>query len=234
MSGPMVGIFVDGRPEAGTGVPVDLVDPATGEAFTSLRAGVGGRRRPRPWLRGGRLPRLGSPHRRRPGDGAGRRRRRARGGRRPRRPGGAGDRQAPTGVRRRRAALRCRQPAVLRRCGAVPRRVRGRAADLGLHLALVKRPVGVVAGIAPWNFPFIMAIWKLGPGARGWQHHGAQAGAGDAVLDAEARRGRARCGAARRGAERRDRAAARSAPRSSSTLRSPWSRSPAPPAPAGR
>jgi betaine-aldehyde dehydrogenase len=33
----------------------------------------------------------------------------------------------------------------------------------GYTSLLVRRPVGVVAGIAPWNFPFIMAIWKLGP-----------------------------------------------------------------------
>ena len=33
----------------------------------------------------------------------------------------------------------------------------------GYTSVLVRRPVGVVAGIAPWNFPFIMAIWKLGP-----------------------------------------------------------------------
>ncbi|MFN8195976.1 MAG: aminobutyraldehyde dehydrogenase [Nocardioidaceae bacterium] len=33
----------------------------------------------------------------------------------------------------------------------------------GYTSMLVRRPVGVVAGIAPWNFPFIMAIWKLGP-----------------------------------------------------------------------
>jgi len=33
----------------------------------------------------------------------------------------------------------------------------------GYTSMIVRRPVGVVAGIAPWNFPFIMAIWKLGP-----------------------------------------------------------------------
>jgi betaine-aldehyde dehydrogenase len=33
----------------------------------------------------------------------------------------------------------------------------------GYTSLIVRRPVGVVAGIAPWNFPFIMAIWKLGP-----------------------------------------------------------------------
>ncbi|MCB0908419.1 MAG: aminobutyraldehyde dehydrogenase [Nocardioidaceae bacterium] len=33
----------------------------------------------------------------------------------------------------------------------------------GYTSLLVRRPVGVVGGIAPWNFPFIMAIWKLGP-----------------------------------------------------------------------
>ncbi len=33
----------------------------------------------------------------------------------------------------------------------------------GYTSMLLHRPVGVVAGIAPWNFPFIMAIWKFGP-----------------------------------------------------------------------
>lgn len=33
----------------------------------------------------------------------------------------------------------------------------------GYTSMLIHRPVGVVAGIAPWNFPLIMAIWKLGP-----------------------------------------------------------------------
>ena len=33
----------------------------------------------------------------------------------------------------------------------------------GYTSVLVKEPVGVVASIAPWNFPFIMAIWKIGP-----------------------------------------------------------------------
>ena len=33
----------------------------------------------------------------------------------------------------------------------------------GYTSMIVRRPVGVVAGIAPWNFPFVMAIWKLGP-----------------------------------------------------------------------
>ncbi len=33
----------------------------------------------------------------------------------------------------------------------------------GYTSMLVRRPLGVVAGISPWNFPFIMAVWKLGP-----------------------------------------------------------------------
>jgi betaine-aldehyde dehydrogenase len=33
----------------------------------------------------------------------------------------------------------------------------------GYTSMVVRRPVGVVAGIAPWNFPLIMALWKLGP-----------------------------------------------------------------------
>ena len=33
----------------------------------------------------------------------------------------------------------------------------------GYTSMLVRRPLGVVGGIAPWNFPLVMAIWKLGP-----------------------------------------------------------------------
>jgi len=33
----------------------------------------------------------------------------------------------------------------------------------GFTSMLVRRPLGVVAGIAPWNFPLVMAIWKIGP-----------------------------------------------------------------------
>lgn len=33
----------------------------------------------------------------------------------------------------------------------------------GYTSIITRRPVGVVAGITPWNFPLIMAIWKAGP-----------------------------------------------------------------------
>lgn len=33
----------------------------------------------------------------------------------------------------------------------------------GYTSVLVRRPIGVVGAITPWNFPMIMAIWKFGP-----------------------------------------------------------------------
>lgn len=33
----------------------------------------------------------------------------------------------------------------------------------GYTSMVIRRPLGVVAGIAPWNFPLIMALWKAGP-----------------------------------------------------------------------
>lgn len=33
----------------------------------------------------------------------------------------------------------------------------------GYTSLLVRRPIGVVGSIAPWNFPLVMAVWKLGP-----------------------------------------------------------------------
>lgn len=33
----------------------------------------------------------------------------------------------------------------------------------GYTSMLLRRPIGVVGSIAPWNFPLVMAVWKLGP-----------------------------------------------------------------------
>lgn len=33
----------------------------------------------------------------------------------------------------------------------------------GYTSMLIRRPLGVVAGITPWNFPLVMAVWKLAP-----------------------------------------------------------------------
>ncbi len=34
----------------------------------------------------------------------------------------------------------------------------------GAHTSIIRRePIGVVASVAPWNYPFMMAAWKIGP-----------------------------------------------------------------------
>jgi betaine-aldehyde dehydrogenase len=33
----------------------------------------------------------------------------------------------------------------------------------GYTSVMLRRPVGVIGSIAPWNFPFVMAVWKIGP-----------------------------------------------------------------------
>ena len=48
---------------------------------------------------------------------------------------------------------------------AAARSLHGTAAgefSTGYTSMLLRRPVGVVAAITPWNFPFVMAIWKVG------------------------------------------------------------------------
>ena len=65
-------------------------------------------------------------------------------------------------------------------------------------------PLGVVGQIIPWNFPILMATWKLAPGPRGRQLRRAQACRTDAVVDPQARRA-GRRPPARRGAQRRQR-----------------------------
>src|SRR5256885_4675468 len=33
------------------------------------------------------------------------------------------------------------------------------------YTSLIRRePIGIVAGICPWNYPLMMAVWKMGPG----------------------------------------------------------------------
>ena len=49
------------------------------------------------------------------------------------------------------------------------------------HAYTLREPVGVCGQIIPWNFPLLMAAWKLAPGARGRQHGRAQAGRADAA-----------------------------------------------------
>ena len=61
------------------------------------------------------------------------------------------------------------------------------------YTSMIRRePLGVVGGIAPWNYPLMMAIWKLAPGARGRQRAGAEAVRADAALAAPLRRARRR------------------------------------------
>ena len=54
----------------------------------------------------------------------------------------------------------------IRYFASVLRRVEGAAAGsyMGGYSSMIRRePVGVVAAITPWNYPILMAAWKLGP-----------------------------------------------------------------------
>ena len=78
------------------------------------------------------------------------------------------------------------------------------------HSYTLREPIGVVGQIIPWNFPLLMAAWKLGPALATGNSRGAQAGRADAVDRAAAGRADGRGRGARwrgeRGARvRRDR-----------------------------
>ena len=72
-------------------------------------------------------------------------------------------------------------------------------------------PLGVVGQIIPWNFPLLMAVWKLAPALAAGQLRGAQAGRADAGVDhgvhgadrrhPAAGRGQRRAGLRRRGGQ---------------------------------
>ena len=97
----------------------------------------------------------------------------------------ARQRQAARGRARRRRAAGRRSVPLLRRLG---HQDRGRDdPDLGAACRAnfltytLREPVGVVGQIIPWNFPLLMAAWKLGAGAGRRQHRGAEAGRADAA-----------------------------------------------------
>ena len=43
------------------------------------------------------------------------------------------------------------------------------------HAYTLREPIGVVGQIIPWNFPLLMAAWKLGPALAAGELRGAQA-----------------------------------------------------------
>jgi betaine-aldehyde dehydrogenase len=54
----------------------------------------------------------------------------------------------------------------LRFFAGAARHLAGTAASeyTGAHTSIIRRePIGVVASLAPWNYPFMMAAWKIGP-----------------------------------------------------------------------
>ena len=56
------------------------------------------------------------------------------------------------------------------------------------HAYTLREPVGVVGQIIPWNFPLLMAAWKLGPALAARLHRRAEAGRADAADGAAPRR----------------------------------------------
>ena len=54
----------------------------------------------------------------------------------------------------------------LRFFAGAARNLEGKAADEYMqgYTSMIRRePIGIVAGICPWNYPLMMAVWKMGP-----------------------------------------------------------------------
>ena len=72
-------------------------------------------------------------------------------------------RQTARGGAQRRAARDRGHLPLLRRRVPRPAGAGGRGVPAG-HTSMIRRdPVGVVASIAPWNYPLMMAAWKIAP-----------------------------------------------------------------------
>jgi acyl-CoA reductase-like NAD-dependent aldehyde dehydrogenase len=89
-----------------------------------------------------------------------------------------------------------------------PTKIRGTTnpADRDVFSYTLREPLGVVGAITPWNFPLLIASWKLAPAlacGNGVVH--TQARGGDAALRAPARGARARGRDPAGGVERRHR-----------------------------
>ena len=104
---------------------------------------------------------------------------------------------------------------------------------LGGDLVIRHEPIGVIAGIVPWNYPQTLSAVQVRPGPGGREHDRAQALPRDGARLLRLRGGGDR-GRPRPAWSTSCPAAARSAPTWSSTRTSTRSRSPAPPPPGGR
>ena len=98
--------------------------------------------------------------------------------------------------RRQAALVRARRDAGLRPTTCASSRARrgcSRASRAGEYMrgytSMIRRePLGVVGGIAPWNYPLMMAVWKLAPALAAGNVAGAEAVRADAALAAALRR----------------------------------------------
>ncbi len=82
-----------------------------------------------------------------------------------------------------------------------------RVGAMGQKVVVRRAPVGVAAGIIPWNVPLFIMAMKLGPVPCVRLHDGAQAGARDGARPVPARRRGARGGPSARGDQHRHRVA---------------------------
>ena len=165
----MIGIenMIDGAWRAPrAGATEEILDPATGEPIARV-ADVGRATTSTTAVAAAepRLPRLVADH-------AGRARARPPADRRrASRPRARSSSQRRVGERRQADRRRCarRSPSWSTTCASSPAppaasRAGRPASTLTGYTSMIRRePVGVVGQIAPWNYPLMMAIWKIGP-----------------------------------------------------------------------
>ena len=178
---------------------MEVLNPATGEVIAEVPRGDGGGRRAR--RRGGAkaLGRLARQDAEGPDGAPAQARRRDRRERRGADAARVAERRQADVDRR---ATRCRSRPTT--CASSPApRARSRARRRASTSRATRRSSAASRsasspGSRPWNYPLMMVVWKLGPGARGRQRPDPQAGRADAAHDAPLRRARAGGAPARR------------------------------------